>query len=230
MRRLSRQVLIVTPHLGDAVLGCGELLAAHPGAVVLTAFAGIPTDAYVVPEWDAACGFSSPRQAVTVRRREERRALEILDAEPCWLSCPESQYRRKVTLEDTVLRLARALRRHRAELIAVPLGLVPGDHRLTCEAALQLAQGRDCEWLLYDDSVPGGSCQVLDERLARFEVEPLEVTADPYQAYLKRRAVESYDSLQRGFRNVGRDLASTLQQAERYWRVPARRLPAASSA
>lgn len=219
MRDLPGPVLIVTPHLGDAVLACGELLAAHPGAVVVTAFAGIPENAYVVPEWDAACGFSSPRQAVTVRRREERRALEALDAEPCWLSCPESQYRRKVTLEDTVLRLSRALRRHRPGAVAVPLGLLPGDHSLACEAALRLAAGRDCEWFVYDDSLPGATALNVEERVARLALEPFELTRDPYRAYLKRRAAESYESLQRGYRRAGRDLGSALELPERYWRL-----------
>jgi LmbE family N-acetylglucosaminyl deacetylase len=219
MRDLSRQVLILTPHLGDAVLNCGELVAAHPGAVVLTAFAGIPSDAYVVPEWDAACGFSSPRQAVVVRRREERRALETLDAEPCWLSCPESQYRRAVTLAGTVLRLARAMRRHRADLVAIPLGLVAGDHRLTCEAALRLSAAVDCEWLLYDDALPGAARESAQQRLGRLAVEPYALPADPYRAYLKQRAVENYESLQRGFERAGRDLRATLRLPERYWRL-----------
>ncbi len=33
-------MIVVTPHLGDAVLGCGDLLAAHPGAVVVTVESG----------------------------------------------------------------------------------------------------------------------------------------------------------------------------------------------
>jgi len=222
MRDLPRKILILTPHLGDAVLNCGELVAAHPGAVVLTAFAGIPSDAYVVPEWDAACGFSSPRQAVTVRRREERRALEARDAEPCWLACPESQYRRAVSLDDTVLRLARALRRHRPELIAIPLGLVHGDHRLTSEAALRLAGGHDCVWLLYDDALPAPARESAEARLAGLPVEPYELPADPYRAYLKLRAAENYESLQRGFQRAGRDLRAALRLPERYWRLQPR--------
>jgi LmbE family N-acetylglucosaminyl deacetylase len=217
MRGLSRQVLIVTPHLSDAVLGCGELLAAHPGAVVITAFAGIPADAYVVPDWDAACGFSSPREAVVTRRREERAALDRLDAEPCWLACPESQYRRSVTLEETVLRISRALRRHKAELVAVPLGLLPGDHSLASDAALRLARLRSCEWLLYDDSPPGGRRIDVGERLGRLAAAPYRLAEDPYRAYLKRRAAECYESLQRGLARTGRDLRSLVEAPERYW-------------
>jgi hypothetical protein len=186
MRDLSRKVLILTPHLGDAVLNCGELVAAHPGAVVMTVFAGIPSDAYVVPEWDAACGFSSPRQAVTVRRREERRALEALDAEPCWLACPESQYRRAASFEDTVLRLV---------------------------------GGLACESLVYDDALPGPNRQAVDERIARLPAAPYELPADAYRAYLKQRAAENYESLQRGFQRAGRDLRATLKLPERYWRL-----------
>ena len=219
MRDIPGKVLIITPHLGDAVFGCGELLAANPGAVVITAFAGIPADSYVVPEWDAACGFSSPRQAVTVRRREDRHALELLDAEPCWLACPESQYRRKVTLDDTVLRLSRAMRRHRADIVALPLGLLPGDHALTRDAALRLTRGRDCEWLVYDDSLPARAGGDAAQALARLSTAPFELPADPYRAYLKRRALESYESLQRGFQSAGRDLRSILGSPERYWRL-----------
>ena len=215
----ARKLLIITPHLADAVLGCGELVAANPGAVVVTAFAGIPQDAYVVPEWDAACGFASPRQAVTVRRREERAALECLDAEPCWLSCPEIQYRRRVTLDEVVLRLARALRRHRAEQVALPLGLLPGDHALVSEAALYLARERRCECLLYDDALPARSRPEAAQRLAPLATEPFELPADPYRAYLKRRALERYESLARGFRAAGRELASMLERPERYWRL-----------
>jgi LmbE family N-acetylglucosaminyl deacetylase len=221
MRDLSRKVLIITPHLGDAVLNCGELAAAHPGAVVITAFAGIPSSAYVVPDWDSACGFSSPRQAVTVRRREERRALETLEAEPCWLSTPESQYRRTVRVDDVALHLARAFRRHRADCVAIPLGLVAGDHRLTCEAALRLLPRREFEWLLYDDALPGTAREGLPECLKRLALEPFELPADPYRGYLKQRAVENYESLQRGFERAGRDLRAMLAVPERYWRLRA---------
>lgn len=206
----------MTPHLGDAVLGCGDLLAAHPGAVVVTVFAGIPADAYVVPEWDATCGFSSPRQAVTVRRREDRAALEALDAEPCWLAFPESQYRRTVTLDEIAVRLARALRRHRPDLVALPLGLLPGDHSLAHEAALRLMKNMDCAWVVYDDAPPFQQVGEIDQRLAALGARPYEIAP---QEYLKRRAGDCYESLARGCLRAGRELRSWLAAPERYWRL-----------
>lgn len=204
-------MIVVTPHLGDAVLSCGELLAAHPGAVVVTVFAGIPPNAYVVPDWDAACGFSSPRQAVSVRRHEDRIALEILEAEPCWLAFPESQYRRALTLDEVALRLARALRRHRPDTVAMPLGLVRGDHELAHRAALRLVKQVKCDWLVYDDLPP------FQPKPDFAEMVPFRLERDAYRSYLKRRAAESYESLARGFVRAGRELGAWLAAPERYW-------------
>jgi LmbE family N-acetylglucosaminyl deacetylase len=209
-------MIVVTPHLGDAVLGCADLLAAHPGTVVVTVFAGIPADAYVVPEWDAACGFSSPRQAVTVRRREDRAALEALDAEPCWLNFPDSQYRRTATLDEIAVRLARALRRHRPDRVAMPLGLLPIDHELAHDATARLMKHMDCGWLAYDDAPPFQEGRDLERRLARFRAAPLSVAPQPYA---RRRAAERYESLARGFFTAGRELGAWLAAPQRYWRL-----------
>jgi hypothetical protein len=59
----------------------------------------------------------------------------------------------------------------------------------------------------------------LRERLVRFAREPFELAADPHHGYLKRRAVENYESLQRGFARTGRDLRATAAAPERYWRL-----------
>jgi hypothetical protein len=103
--------------------------------------------------------------------------------------------------------------------VAIPLGLLPGDHTLTRDAALRLSLARDCEWLVYDDSLPGRSAAEPAQALAHLCAEPFELPADPYRTYLKRRAVEGYESLQRGFQSAGRDLRSILGSPERYWRL-----------
>ena len=53
------KVLVLSPHLDDAVFGCGELIARCPGAIVLTLLAGAPEGFNVLTEWDAASGFTS---------------------------------------------------------------------------------------------------------------------------------------------------------------------------
>ena len=52
------RIVVVSPHLDDAVLGCGRLLAAHPGATVITLYAGAPATYPDPPtRWDAIVGF-----------------------------------------------------------------------------------------------------------------------------------------------------------------------------
>jgi LmbE family N-acetylglucosaminyl deacetylase len=78
-------MIAVSPHFDDAVFGCGALLAGHPGARVVTVFAGLPRDAARSTEWDTRSGFADAREAVAQRRREDRRGLALLKAEPLWL-------------------------------------------------------------------------------------------------------------------------------------------------
>lgn len=222
---MSDPLVVVTPHLGDAVQGCGELIASHPGAVVVTVFAEIPADAYVVSEWDAACGFSSPRQAVTVRRREDREAMIELDAEPCWLACRDSQYRRfgSTSIEDEIaVKLTRALRRHGGGRMAVPLGLLAGDHTLAHRAALRLVRRRrDVEWIAYEDGT--APADVVVQRIAALERLGFAACAmapvtEREALWRKERAVRRYESLLRGYAAAGRS-ARAASCAERYWRL-----------
>src|SRR5689334_24193470 len=54
------RIVVVSPHMDDAVLGLAQLLAAHPGATVVTVFAG-PPDEYPAPmTWWAQPGGSTP--------------------------------------------------------------------------------------------------------------------------------------------------------------------------
>ena len=62
-------MVVISPHLDDAVFGCGRLLASRPGSIVVTLFAGVPDDAGQLTDWDARCGFTTAGEAVWARRR-----------------------------------------------------------------------------------------------------------------------------------------------------------------
>lgn len=83
-------VVIVSPHLDDAVLGCGRLMAAHPGATVVTVYAGGPP---VYPDpmthWDTLAGFVAGDDVLAARREEDAAALTVLGATPSWLDFVE---------------------------------------------------------------------------------------------------------------------------------------------
>jgi len=53
-------MLVVSPHLDDAVLSCGRLLAGRPGSVVATVFAGVPSRPDQCTDWTADAASPAP--------------------------------------------------------------------------------------------------------------------------------------------------------------------------
>lgn len=67
-------LLIVSPHLDDAALSCGALIARPDPVEILTVFTGRPVPPRVT-DWDRACGFSDSDEAIAARLDEERAAF-----------------------------------------------------------------------------------------------------------------------------------------------------------
>ena len=86
---LRGRIVVVSPHLDDAVLSLGAAIAraSRSGADVriLTVLAGVPDSERPAGPWDAASGFSTEGEAATRRREEDSRACEIVGATPVWL-------------------------------------------------------------------------------------------------------------------------------------------------
>ena len=81
------RVAIVSPHLDDAVLSCGNFMASHPGVSVVTVFAGNPPAYPTDPmrQWDVQSGFAPGDDVMETRRHEDDAALEVLGAKPVHL-------------------------------------------------------------------------------------------------------------------------------------------------
>ena len=160
---LSRLV-VVSPHLDDAVLGAANLLAGSPDPVVVTVYAGAPA-AYSDPPttWDRNGGFVAGDDVVARRRDEDRAGLATLGATPVWLDQVDSQYRtaaERVDPQTVAADLEQALRRLDPTAIAIPFGLGNDDHVDTHDAAL-LVRDRlsEVSWFCYEDGgykhIPG---------------------------------------------------------------------------
>jgi LmbE family N-acetylglucosaminyl deacetylase len=137
-----RRLLVISPHLGDGVFSCGQLLAAHPGSAVLTVFAGRPSTYSGLTEWDAASGFTTNDDPVETRRAEDRAALRFLDAEPIWLDFVDSQYGPSPKPRMIAPALESAIVEAAADRVCIPLGLPHGDHELVYAAAVMLMHRR----------------------------------------------------------------------------------------
>jgi LmbE family N-acetylglucosaminyl deacetylase len=157
-------VVVLSPHLDDAVLGCGRLLSAYPGATVVTLYAGAP-EAYPDPmtHWDTLAGFGPGDDVLARRREEDAAALAILDATPLWLDFVEHQYLPRaewVGPDHTVDRLEEVLRGLAPTAVLLPFGLANPDHAAAHEAGLRVRERYDAPaWLCYEDTgykhIPG---------------------------------------------------------------------------
>ena len=215
------KLFVISPHLDDAVFGCGDLLAAHPGSIVVTVFAGIPERFHGLTEWDAVCGFLSAREAVMSRRREDESALAHLDARPVWLSFADAQYGETPRSLEVTRALRRTLKETACDIVVFPLGLFHSDHELTHRAALALMhEGAPLQSLCYEDtfyrSIPG----LVQQRIARLShthrvSKPVLNNAGLSSA--KRKAVYCYASQLRGLSSAGRPGHLDALTAERYW-------------
>lgn len=171
------RIVVVSPHLDDAVLGCSTLMAAHPRTTVVTVFAGRPPE-YPDPmgHWDALCGFVEGDEVHVARRAEDTAALAALDATPVWLDYVEHSYLERaewVRPEAIVDELEVAVRALDPTAVFAPFGLGNPDHDCTHEAAMLVRDRFDPDaegsaaWFLYEDTgykhIPG----LLAWRVAR---------------------------------------------------------------
>ena len=222
------KILVVSPHLDDAVFGCGELLAAYPGGIVVTVFAGAPMHYRELTEWDAAAGFSVGQDIMAVRREEDRRAIAMVGALPLWLDYCDSQYQRPpLPAQMLAATLESTLARHEPDTVVVPLGLFHSDHKLVHEAALiMLKRCQRRTWFAYEDSLYRRIPGLLQERLAALLTAG--ITATPVALALrdckgrKRYAVRCYKSQLRALATPGRLGHLDAFSQEAYWRLAIR--------
>ena len=155
--------LILSPHLDDAALSLGGLVAKEAAnCVVATFFAGTPQEPFYT-HWDTKCGFKDSSEAMAARVVEDKNALHALG-----LSDEHIYYFKYLDLEYRVAqkqwrifdsRIVRALQKDIESLIAklsptrvyAPGLAVHPDHRLLLRAARRAARRSSIEFFLYQD-------------------------------------------------------------------------------
>jgi LmbE family N-acetylglucosaminyl deacetylase len=218
-------IAVVSPHLDDGVFACGALLAANPGAAVVTVLAGGGARWEHVTPWDAACGFAPGDDVIAARRAEDREALSLLGATPVWLDFPDAQYGPSPPPEALRAALARALDALCPHAVYIPLGLFHGDHLLVAGAALGLVQTcPERAFHAYEDAIYrrlDGLTEAALARLRRAGIVPvaMDVLAPPDCLDRKRRAVQCYRSQLRGLATPGRLGHEDAFAPERFWRL-----------
>jgi LmbE family N-acetylglucosaminyl deacetylase len=221
---MSAPLIVFSPHLDDAVMGCGRVLAAHPGSCVVTLFAGWPRPDAPLTSWDARCGFTSGNQAMRVRRREDAAALVALGAAPRWLGFREVQYGGSEPAAVLARSLREILASHPESTVLLPLGLNDSDHQRARDAVIAARRAgiRVRDWLLYEDALyrvhPGAVGAALRQLsaiglvVARARLPAASVTR-------KLTALARYRSQLIPLLEAHGVLFADVLRPERYWRI-----------
>ena len=225
-----RRVVVVSPHLDDAVLGCGRFLSAHPGATVVTVFAGNPPK-YPEPMrvWDVQSGFAPRDDVMETRRNEDDAALACVGATPVHLDLIEYTYNPgDVAVPPDVIAesLAPTLAALDPTLVLAPFGLANPDHDMTHRACM-LTRDRlpdHVSWWCYEDMgykhIPGMLAWRVS-KLFRSELWPTPMVVPTVVDHdRKRAAIECYQS-QLGPLNRDHALAARIGGAvpEQFWQL-----------
>ena len=136
-----RRLVVVSPHLDDAVLSAWSALRDHGDATVVTCFAGEPPSGIPASDWDRRGGATCAVDRVRLRRTEDRAVLDALGANAVHLEHLDAPYRDPGD-DEVLVRLTDTLRPHLrdAGLVLAPLGLGSHpDHVAAREAALGAA-------------------------------------------------------------------------------------------
>lgn len=219
------RLLAISPHLDDAVLSCAGLIAARPGAVLLTVFAGRPAPGTPLTSWDEDCGFHQGEDVIGRRREEDAAAARILGASVVWLDFLDRQYQSSPPLDAIASAIEDIVRARDPGEVVLPLGLFHSDHHLASDASLLLA-ARDGSrtWMAYEEAPYHTLPNAVDQRKAELEARGWRLrraprSIDAGEQALKRQAVASYRSQLAGLATPGRLGHLAAFGAERYWEV-----------
>lgn len=216
-------MLLVSPHCDDAVFACGDLLAGHPAAVVVTVFAGGPSPMPPVTRWDAAGGFRDGDDVMAARRAEDREALGVLEARPVWLPFLDAQYGASPSVVEVAEALHAVIASTGPVSVLAPLGLFHSDHQLAHDACLLVRRGGPLTtWLLYEEAIYRRLDELAVSRLADLRAAGLRMTAlatGRPASPRKRRAVAAYRSQLRALAAPGHPGVDDVFAPERLWRI-----------
>jgi LmbE family N-acetylglucosaminyl deacetylase len=94
----SAPILVLSPHLDDAVLSTFRVLTSGDPVAVVNVFAGVPERGTPTEVWGRICGFDDAHDYEEARLREDVAALDSLDVAPVYL--PFGEHEVRVALGD----------------------------------------------------------------------------------------------------------------------------------
>ena len=155
---------VIGPHNDDVPLSCSQLVAANPGAHILTIFGGGPGRVDPIPIWETHSRLFRPGDDVIgIRRLEAEDSCAALHATSHCLPFWDEQYRvatygyrgphAESLVEAIGIQLNDAIRGIEADLWVVPLGILHADHQIVGRACRSLItrSALPVDWLIYEE-------------------------------------------------------------------------------
>ncbi|MGF6612795.1 LmbE family N-acetylglucosaminyl deacetylase [Paraburkholderia sp. WSM4175] len=220
----NQRLLVISPHLDDAVLSCGLLIAAHPGTVVCTVFTAPPVG-NMTTDWDRAAGFADACEAMQARQAEDREALGLLSAIPVHLLFCDAQYHATPDADELITALNHAVSETKPARIVMPLGLFHSDHVLVSNACLALMRRQPASpFIAYEDVpyrrmsgvVQARLCDLAKRGYAAQPPHAFDAPGTTQHEHMKRAAIDAYRSQLRAFGPEGQ---ASLFSSECYWQL-----------
>ena len=213
----ARRVLAFSPHLDDAALSVGALLAGLVGlgteVHVVTLFAGPPQESLspVAHAFHHSCGLPHDATAVVVRRCEDLEAMRMLGARAHHAGLLDALYRRRrdgqwlcdhdqamfdaTSPEEGITAAVRSSVERFRELVMpdfiITCAAIGGhtDHVLARTAVTAVAEMTETKFLLWED-LP----YAIGTRLSQDIGKPMRMPVSPVDWVCKREAVARYAS------------------------------------
>lgn len=133
-------VVVVSPHLDDAVLSVGATMRSlsrrEVDVQLVTVFAGDPEKEDRASYWDAKRGLTKKTEVFEARRGEDQAAAAVLGVEPVWLPFDDGAYVSRRDPDEIWARL-RPLLYGAAAVLLPGWPLVHADHRFVTAMVMQ---------------------------------------------------------------------------------------------
>jgi LmbE family N-acetylglucosaminyl deacetylase len=151
VRRMDEErIVILSPHLDDAVLSCWHLFESSRRVRVINVFTGLPIRNGAA-WWDRMTGSNDSGRRMEERLAEDRDAHARTGAEAENLPLLDEQYRNGDAPAGLVERIAAALEGERSIYAPAAMGFGSRDHELVRAAAQRLCEEPDLDLHLYAD-------------------------------------------------------------------------------
>jgi LmbE family N-acetylglucosaminyl deacetylase len=216
-------LLVISPHLDDAVLSCEALLKFARDVRVLTIFGGDAPSGAPIAEWDLQCGFSAGMNVMEARRTEDAQALATLGAIPLWGEELQEGYRTEPANLDRITALIiDTIDATSPSHFLFPLGLKHPDHLMVAAASGNAARARELTTSFVYAERPYAQAKklgVVSTRRSELSASGAEFATERLPRGVRRgdqSAIRCYPTQLRGLRMSALRIGIF---RERYWRI-----------